>query len=265
MRLILAVFLGLSAICAPAHAQERAPATQTSEPSIESLARQYIELGGSEDMFLEGAVYGFREAARARGVTFTPEQRAQLDTVVRQHFREASEIFVGQLVTYYATHASREDLTVALAFYRSRDGERYIAASLEYLLPLSLYLATNGLTTLPDFSEGDVSPERRARARDLAVAMSARMHESERVALDASPIGVDGVTEYVARSLAGLMNEAEMEAAIRWVQSEAGQRLEGVSAERTLATQTAIMLAMRTVDNTSLQQAVVSILAQDPT
>lgn len=266
MRKLLAVLIGIGMMFGAAHAQVSAPsAVADVESSIEELAGQYISLGGSEDMFLEGAAFGFREAARANGVTFNPEQRQRLRAVINQHFAEASEIFRSRLVTYYAASSTREDLTAALAFYRTPQGSQYIGACLEWTFPLSVYLASRGATTLPAPSETPPTEARLARARELAALLIAQMHPSEIVNLDGSPIGVRGVQEYIAQSFAASLDDEATAAAMTWLNTDASRRLEGPSAERTLAAQTALTLAMRSIDQASLMRDVTQILADSPT
>jgi len=260
MRLLIAAIcfaLGMTSPLAAAQGPETAATS-----SLSQLAREYVTIGGAETMFLEGARYGFRETARANGATFTPTQRQRIDAIVDRHFAAAAEVYISHLTTFYSGHSTSEDLSAALAFYRSPAGQRYVGASIQWTFPLTVYLMTNGAAPLGQIEEAP-SPERLTLARQLAERLIAQLHDSERVALEGAPIGLAGVTEYIARSFASELAEDDVRAAIAWTNTDVAARLEGPSAERTLALQTASMLAMRAVDLPALQQEVLEVMTND--
>ncbi len=257
MRLLIALCFAMAMTSAQALAQ--APAAAQADPAVAQLARDYVTLGGSEDLFLEGARYGFREAARTGGVTFTPTQRERINAIVDQHFRDAATVYVSQLTTFYSNNHNAEDLTAALSFYRSPSGQHYVGASVHWSFPLAVYLMTNGRAPLAHVDEAP-SQDGLTLARTLAGRLIAQLHESDRVALAGAPIGIAGVTEYIARTYAVELTNEDIQAAIDWTHTEAAGRLEGPSAERTLAIQTATTLAMRAVDIPALQMEVLEAL-----
>ena len=250
-------------LAATAHAQQ--PAEAAAQDEHRRLAREYVEVGGAEDMFLEGVKYGFREAARAQGVQLTQAQWDRINTVLVTHHERAAEVFVNQLVSFYLAHSAVEDLNAALTYYRTAEGSRYVGAVLTLTFPLSAHLATGGRVPLAPIDVAGADARELERGRALADLFMAQPHESERIALDNLPIGRNGVRDYVANSFAVSLTEADMQAAIAWFSSEPSRRLEGPSAERTLNMQSAIALAGREVDAAALQRDIAREIANSPT
>jgi hypothetical protein len=264
MRLLTALcFASATVLAATAYAQQ--PAHAPAEEEHRRLAREYLEVGGAEDMFLEGVKYGFREAARAQGIEFTPAQRDRINTLLMAHHQRAAQVFVDHLVNYYVAHSTTEDLNAALAFYRRAEGSRYVGALLTLTFPLSTHLATGGRVPLAPIDVAGAGADELERGSELADLFMAQMHEAERIGLDSLPIGRDGVRDFVARSFAVSLTVADMWAAIQWFSSEPSRRLEGPSAERTLNMQSAIALSSREVDADALQQDIARELANTPT
>lgn len=254
------LFVSIAALAAPATAEEQAQAPAAAEATTEDLARQYISIGGAEDSFVGAAAYGFRAAAEAQGLRLTDTQWQRLQAAVRDAFRPAAEVYTHDLTAFYAAHGSREDLVDALAFYRTPAGNHYVAASLAAMLPVIIHLSSQGRVALEDApSSASLDPDRLALSGQLAEVMMARLHSSERTALEMTPIGVDGMEDRLARSLASTLDASELTASLNWARSPASQRLEGPSAERTLAMQTAMMRARHAVDLTPITQAIEDI------
>ena len=230
MRLLTLCVSQARQCAATAHAQQ--PAEATAQDEHRRLAREYVEVGGAEDMFLEGVKYGFREAARAQGVQLTQAQWDRINTVLVTHHERAAEVFVNQLVGFYLAHSAVEDLNAALTYYRTAEGSRYVGAVLTLTFPLSAH--DDGRVPLAPIDVAGADARELERGRALADLFMAQMHESERISLDNLPIGRNGVRDYVANSFAVSLTEADMQAAIAWFSSEPSRRLEGPSAERTL-------------------------------
>ncbi len=234
------------------------------EQSTDALARRYIEIGGAEDLFVEGAAYGFRQAAEAGGVRFTENQWQRVQTAVRAAFRPAADVFINEFVTFTAT-SSREDLSEALSYYETPAGQRYVAATIAYSFPLSAYLATQGRVPLQDAPPASaLETQRLAQAQLVAALLVSKMHTSERATVEMTSFGINGLESYIARSLASDLQLPELDAAYAWINSPASMRLEGPSAERTLLMQTASMRAMAVVDMPALVQTLQQIMREPP-
>lgn len=234
------------------------------EESTASLARQYIMMGGSEDLFVEGAAYGFQQAAEAGGLRLTPNQWQRVQAVVREGFAPAAEVFIGELEAFIASSA-REDLIAALNFYNTPAGQRYVMATTAYSFPLSTYLASQGRIPLQDAPRADQLNSRKlAASRAVAALLIANLHEAERAQIDLTAFGVAGVEDFVARSLANSLEVSDLEAVNAWLSSPPSRRLEGPSAERTLRIQTASMRAMAAVDMPSLVARIQAIMREPP-
>lgn len=240
------------------------PVDRNTQQSTDVLARQYVEIGGAEDLFVEGAAYGFRQAAEAGGIRFTENQWQRVQVAVRDAFRPAADVFVNEVVSFTAT-ASREDLLAALDYYDTQSGQRYVAATIAYSFPLSVYLASQGRVPLQDAPPAStLEGARLAQARSVAALLISKMHASERAAVEMTTFGIEGLEDYVSRSLASDLELAELNATYAWLNSAASMRLEGPSAERTLLMQTASMHAMAVVDMPALVQVIQAIMREPP-
>jgi hypothetical protein len=254
-------FLAAMGAAATAIAQE---AAVTSETSHESLARQYVQIGGAEDLFLVGAEYAFRQGLRAEGIEVTPEQWSRIRVLLQEHYTPAATAFIAELTSFYSAHNTSEDLRAAIAYYSTPEGGHYMGAAINASFPLATHFATQGRVPLiepPAASALDAA--RLESGRELAAVLATRFHPSERAAIEMTTLGVDGVLDYWARSFASTLEIADMEAAVAWAQTPESQRLEGPSAERTLAIQTATMQAVASVDIQSLAADVVTIIVED--
>ncbi len=239
--------------------------TAIEEPSTAELARQYIDVGGAEDLFVEGAAYGFRQGAEAGGVRFTASQWQRVQIIVREGFRPAGIIFIDELATYVATTASHEDLVAALSYYNTETGRRYVMATVAFSFPLSAYLGSQGRVPLQDAPPANqLDAARLNAAHTVSALLINNLHESERAQIDLTSFGIAGMEDFVARSLARDLQVSELEAARTWLSTPASLRLEGPSAERTLRMQTAGMRAMNSVDMPYLIAQIQAIMREPP-
>jgi len=260
--LTLLVALGLAA---PVGAQPMQTSESVRDATLDQLARRYVEFGGAEDMYVEASVYGFRKGAEARRVDLSDEQWRRMDEAVRQAFRPAAEFYVREVTAFYAQHNAREDLLAAIAFYDTPEGRAYVAASLAYSLPLTVYLATQGQIPLEQPPSADsIARDRYDLARELSEVLVGRIHPTDIAMIETTTFGMAGLKDYVARSLGSSLERDELAAALTWANSEPAQRLEGVSAERTLMMQSVLLRATQQVDMPALTTRVQEIMRETP-
>ena len=261
-----ALILSLSTLFFPSVAA----AQPTEQPALEQqtneqLARQYLTIGGAEDLFVDGAIYGFRHGAEASGVRLTANQWQRVEVILREGFRPAADVLVADLQTYIAGSAQRDDLIAALSYYNTPGGQRYVQATIGYSFPLSAYLSSQGRIPLQDAPrERDLDAARLSQARSVATLLINNLHPAERAQIELTTFGLTGIEDFVARSLASSLDVEDLEAAQAWLRSPPSARLEGPSAERTLQMQTASMRAMAAVDMPSLLQRIQVIVREPP-
>lgn len=184
---------------------------------------------------------------------------------MRDAFRPAAELYVREVTAFYLQNSTREDLLAAIAYYDTPDGRAYVSASIAYSLPLTVYLASQGRIALDQPpSAASIAPERYAIAQELGDVLMSRLHSSDAAMLETTSFGVAGMKDYVTRSLGAALEPAALTAALQWARSDAGQRLEGVSAERTLMFQSTMVRATQQVDMAALVARMQEIMRESP-
>lgn len=263
MRAIFLICLLLLASVAPAQAQSQAPEAAVSAQQ-QALARRFVSIGGSEDLFVRGAVIGIEATLQQQGFNLSERQRLILKQTLETSFTAPAGIYLDEMTDYYAAHSSTADLEAALAYYESETGGRYVIAAIDLVMTILSFALSDDFGALPATAE-TLDPTHEALANRLGAAFLQRLSavEIEQMALYGLDSGA--FTAWVGRFMAACLSPADLEAAVLWSESEASQRLERSSPLRAHAEQLAALRAMRAMDTQALGAAIDKVLAETPT
>src|SRR5262249_3691868 len=114
------------------------------DAALLDLARQFVTVNGAEETFKAAAAYGFRAAAGAQGIHLTESQWPRVRSVLDRDLGGAAEIYISTLATYFAAHATADDLNAAIAFYHSPAGVKFSSAAIDASLPVIVFLQSGG-------------------------------------------------------------------------------------------------------------------------
>lgn len=260
--------LGVMALAGDAAAQKQPGASaQVDAPSEaqHALARRYISIGGAEETFLESAFYGFKLGVETNGVRANEDQWRRIRLIVREDLTDAAHTFMEEIVGYYAANSTAQDLTAAITFYETPNGVRYVAATMETIMPIIFHFSTNRAAPLPEPPDvAALDADRLEAAQGLARVMVERMTPLEALAMEQGGFGQDRFADHLSRNFAQKLSLAEIGAAAAWARSEPSQRIEGASLERSQALQMATMRAMANANFESITQSTIVILREEP-
>lgn len=265
MRAILLACSLLIAGLAPAPALAQSPSAEAADAAQrQALARRFVSIGGSEDLFVRGAIIGIEATLQQQGVSLSERQRLLLTQTLETSFTAPATVFIDEMTNYFAANSSTADLEAALAYYESETGGRYVVAAIDLVMTLLNTALSGDFSALPATAQ-TLDPAHDALANRLGAAFLERLSAVEVEQMAVYGLDSGEFANWIGRFVAARLGAADLEAAVLWSESEASQRLERSNPLRAHAEQLAALRAMRAINTEELGQAIQKVLAETPT
>lgn len=263
MRAFFLICSLLLASLAPAPALSQTPEA-AENARLHSLARRFVSIGGSEDLFVRGAIIGIEATLQQQGVSLSERQRLQMKQMLESSFTAPAGVFIDEMTNYFAANATAADLEAALAYYESETGGRYVLAAIDLVMTLLNTALSGDFSTLPTPVEPrDAAHD--ALAQRLGAAFVQRLSDVEIEQMAIYGLDSGDFANWVGSFIAARLGPADLEAAVLWSESEPSQRLERSNPLRAHAEQLAALRAMRSIDSEALGAAILKVLSETPT